>query len=302
MFKKIAALNNNIAKYRKVSVKNNKMLYEWFLTNYLYGNLLLEGSSLAKSDVNQFVFTKKLSEGDFFNDYLLIFNQMRILENFEAYKEDFSLDYLLNIYNNCFYGIVELQDLDNLRYKRNLEDLCLWLNKSQNIDVVKLALDFKYAFISLKPFVKYNKLFARLLFNLILLNKNSLPFYLQRRDLSFYRNALTALCEGEKKRYREIMLDLYAKNLAEYLAIISGKKNIKYDKKLLKIGEFANNVGETKATIRYWTKMGILDVEEIVASGYQYYSDEMIDVVNKIQKLKKQRYSLNEIKRKLGHL
>jgi len=120
MFKKIAALNNNITKYGKVSVKSNKMLYEWFLTNYLYGNLLLEGSSLAKSDVNQFVFTKKLSEGDFFNDYLLIFNQMRILENFEAYKEDFSLDYLLNIYNNCFYGIVELQDLDNLRYKRNL--------------------------------------------------------------------------------------------------------------------------------------------------------------------------------------
>jgi hypothetical protein len=296
----IRLINAKISDYNIGGIKGRADLYHWFMTNYLYGDLLLESFYLSKRDICEFFEAKKIISGGDFSSYLLMHNQMKFFEELALYQNDFSLSFLQNLYQRIFFGLVESNHDLYVKNAKNIENLCMWLNKSCNIDTVKLALDFKYSFIMLRPFARYNKLFARLLFNLILIRKNYLPFYLMKKDFESYNMSLTALYEGDKVKYREIMLELYTKNLTEYLAIIEGRQQVKFSKKLLKIGEFACNVGETKATIRYWTKLGILDAEEVVASGYHYYSDEMFDVVNKIQKLKKQRYSLKQIKMKLG--
>ncbi|MGI4752260.1 MAG: MerR family transcriptional regulator [Janthinobacterium lividum] len=65
------------------------------------------------------------------------------------------------------------------------------------------------------------------------------------------------------------------------------------------MGELASATGENVSTIRFWTKAGLLEVADITASNYQLYSMEAFEQCKKIQKLKKQRLTINEIKNKL---
>ncbi|WP_420887385.1 MerR family transcriptional regulator [Candidatus Paracaedibacter symbiosus] len=68
---------------------------------------------------------------------------------------------------------------------------------------------------------------------------------------------------------------------------------------LLKIGELAKAVGETIVTIRYWTKEGLLDVAKITESGYHLYEIGMIQRCEYIKQLKKDRLTIEEIRKKL---
>lgn len=45
----------------------------------------------------------------------------------------------------------------------------------------------------------------------------------------------------------------------------------------LKIGQFANRIGVTPATVRNWDKEGILKPHHISPTGYRYYSQAQVD-------------------------
>ena len=60
-----------------------------------------------------------------------------------------------------------------------------------------------------------------------------------------------------------------------------------------------NTTNQTVPTIRHWTKEGLLQVAEIKQSGYQMYSEEMIEKVKEIQKMKQERMTLSEIRQKI---
>ena len=52
-------------------------------------------------------------------------------------------------------------------------------------------------------------------------------------------------------------------------------------------------------TIRYWTKEGLLTVAELTASNYALYAPETLSRIKQIQELKKERFTLSEIKERL---
>jgi MerR family Zn(II)-responsive transcriptional regulator of zntA len=68
----------------------------------------------------------------------------------------------------------------------------------------------------------------------------------------------------------------------------------------LKIGALAKQANETVATIRFWTKEGLLQITETTPSNYALYSIDMIDQCKQIQTLKAKRYTLAEIKERLA--
>jgi len=68
---------------------------------------------------------------------------------------------------------------------------------------------------------------------------------------------------------------------------------------LLRIGQLAKETGESNATIRYWTKEGLLEVSDTTEAGYQLYAPEMVKRVEMIRDLQSQRYTLTEIREKL---
>ncbi|AFS69416.1 MULTISPECIES: MerR family transcriptional regulator [Exiguobacterium] len=65
-------------------------------------------------------------------------------------------------------------------------------------------------------------------------------------------------------------------------------------KALLKIGQVAEATGLSKRTIDYYTSLGLLTTER-TASGYRLYTEDVIQHIQKIEYLKTQRLSLQEI-------
>ncbi|HEY4400000.1 MAG TPA: MerR family transcriptional regulator [Lactobacillaceae bacterium] len=66
--------------------------------------------------------------------------------------------------------------------------------------------------------------------------------------------------------------------------------------KIMIASEFANLCGTTKATLRWYRKLGILEPVQIGTNGYAYYSATQIIDFNVIQALQSIGYSLEQIK------
>lgn len=66
---------------------------------------------------------------------------------------------------------------------------------------------------------------------------------------------------------------------------------------LYKIGDFSDKCGVSVKTLRYYDEIGLFKPIEIdLFTGYRYYSDEQLDDLNLILKLKEASFSLEEIK------
>jgi DNA-binding transcriptional MerR regulator len=63
----------------------------------------------------------------------------------------------------------------------------------------------------------------------------------------------------------------------------------------MKIGTRAEAAGESVATIRHWTRAGLLDVAEVTAAGYQLFAADTVERCKKIKRLKGERLTLKEI-------
>ncbi|MDX1260666.1 MerR family transcriptional regulator [Exiguobacterium sp. K1] len=63
---------------------------------------------------------------------------------------------------------------------------------------------------------------------------------------------------------------------------------------MLKIGQVAQATGLSKRTIDYYTSLGLLTTER-TAAGYRLYTEDVIQHIQKIEYLKTQRLSLQEI-------
>ncbi|WP_209970321.1 MerR family transcriptional regulator [Paenibacillus eucommiae] len=68
------------------------------------------------------------------------------------------------------------------------------------------------------------------------------------------------------------------------------------DIKLFKIGELARLADISPRTIDYYTKMGLLEPEKRSDTNYRFYSDETLTRLKRIESMKKEKYTLEEIK------
>jgi Fic family protein len=182
-----------------------------------------------------------------------------------------------------------------------MEEFIGWLQGESTMHPVELAAEAHYRLVTIHPFVDGNGRSARLLMNMILLMKGYPAAIIRKRDLLAYINSLEkAQLGGSKADYYKIISKAVDRSLDIYLNAMQGKNSeVSSDNELLKIGELASKVGENNSTIRHWTKEGLLEVTEITASGYQLYSSDMIGRIKQIKSFKLQRYTLQEIKKKI---
>ena len=182
-----------------------------------------------------------------------------------------------------------------------MEEFIRWLQGESVMHPVELAAEAHYRLVTIHPFVDGNGRSARLLMNMILLMKGYPAAIIRKRDRLAYINSLEkAQLGGSKDDYYKIISKAVDRSLDIYLNAMQGKNSEVYiDNKLLKIGELASKVGENNSTIRHWTKEGLIEVAEITEAGYQLYSTDMIERIKQINNLKSQRYTLQEIKKKI---
>ncbi|MFP4978865.1 MerR family transcriptional regulator [Paenibacillus sp. CN-4] len=72
------------------------------------------------------------------------------------------------------------------------------------------------------------------------------------------------------------------------------------DKPLLRIGELAKAAGISERTVDYYTKLGLIAPESRSMKNYRLYSAETLTVLERINQLKHEKYTLEEIKSMVG--
>ncbi|GAA4862907.1 MerR family transcriptional regulator [Paenibacillus vulneris] len=69
--------------------------------------------------------------------------------------------------------------------------------------------------------------------------------------------------------------------------------------KLYKIGELARLTNVSPRTIDYYTKLGLIEPEKRSDTNYRLYSDETLTRLKRIENMKREKYTLEEIKASL---
>lgn len=191
-----------------------------------------------------------------------------------------------------------------------MEEMAKWLNKKSSTHPIEFAAEAHYQLVTIHPFVDGNGRTARLLMNLILLMHGYPPAIIRKRDRLAYISSLEkAQLGGSKDDFLKIIAKSVDRSLNIYLKAINQEETDDEqpkqprqldDEALLKIGALAKQANETVATIRFWTKEGLLQIAETTPSNYALYSIDMIDQCKQIQNLKAKRYTLAEIKERLA--
>lgn len=312
-------------RYRPLPDVLIRNLYEWFRVELTYTSNAIEGNTLTRQET-ALVIEKGLTVGG-----------KSIKEHLEATNHAIALDWVQEFAQqkpdsitekdilNIHYLILQGIDTPNAGHYRNvavrisgsavifpnfvkvptlMEDFIKWMN-STLLHPVEFAAETHYRLVTIHPFVDGNGRTARLLMNLILIMYGYPPAIIREKDRLPYINALEkAQLGGAKDDYINLIVKAVNRSLDIYLKAIKGTEGkalpLSLTSQLLKIGELAKAVQETVPTIRYWTKEGLLEIADITPSGYQLYDQAMIERVQIIKELKKQRYTLEEIRHKFN--
>lgn len=317
---------------RPLSPEALKSLEEWLRVELTYSSNAIEGNTLSRIETAEIIEkgVAVVLKGKPLKDQLEAINHskaidfIKILAKQKKGHQFIGEEDIKKIHKIILTGII---DSEAGRYRRSdvfirgadvefapankvphlMKEFAKWLEGEQGKHPVRVAADAHFKLVSIHPFVDGNGRTARLLMNLILII-NSYPMAIIRNeDRVEYLNAVNeGHTKGELGPYYSLIEEAVERSLDGYLNAVKGKPVIPVlmgkdkDIKLLKIGELARAAGETKITIRFWTKEGLLRIAKQTKTGYALYDPKIIDRVREIRRLQKEeRLSIAEIKKRL---
>ncbi len=311
-------------KLRPLSSELTKNLNEWFKVELTYTSNALEGNSLTRRET-AIVIEKGLTIGDkALVDHLEATNHAKAIDIIYMFQKkkppEITENDILTIHNIMLHGINDhnaggyrklpgrisgsnMIMPNPIKVPNLMVDFIAWLKSEESIHPVQLAGEAHYRLVT-HPFTDGNGRTARLLMNMILLMTGYPPAIIKPQERLAYITSLeTAQLGGTKEPYHQIIINAVNRSLDIYLKAASGRQpsDVEAPRKLMKIGEIAKAAEESVSTIRFWTKEGLLEVAGITRSHYQLYSPAMLNKCQNIQLLKKQRFTLKEIKDKLDN-
>lgn len=295
-------------------------LEEWFLVELTYTSNALEGNTLTRKETAAVVEKGLTVGGKTLVEHLEAANHAKALKDVVRLSQistsKLRLADVLRIHETVLRGI----DDDHAGHFRTIpvrisgspvilpnpvkvpdlmEAFVEWLVANSDLHPVELAAEAHYQLVTIHPFVDGNGRTARLLMNLILMQNGYPPAIIRTRDRLKYISGLEkAQLGGPKDGYNKVIEAAVDRSLDIYLKAATGKVADAEERELdlLRIGQLSRETGESNATIRYWTKEGLLHVADTTESGYQLYHPRMIRRATKIRDLQGQRFTLSEIK------
>ena len=198
------------------------------------------------------------------------------------------------------FGDTDIVLPDSVKVLRLMDDFGMWLFTARSLHPVTLAAEAHLRLLSIQPFADGNAAVARLLMNFLLLRAGYPPAVFARREKREYWTAVRAAAfDNMRGEYDKIIgravnrgLDLYKK--AAVSERIDDTDNEPY---FMRIGQLAKETGERVSTLRYWTQMGLLETAGKTSADYVLYSSDVFPQIQRLKKLKDERYTLEEIKK-----
>jgi Fic family protein len=324
-YKKLTAKKKILDKRRPFDAALVKNLEEWFRIELTYTSNAIEGNTLSRAETALVVEKGLTIGGKSITEHLEATNTAAALdfvkEQIKRKPSDLKEKDILKIHeiildrinkeNAGIYRRVPVRIsgsavvLPNPKKVQTLMDeFFSWIENETKMHAVELAAEAHYRFVTIHPFVDGNGRTARLLMNMILMMKGYPPAIIRKNDRLAYIKSLEKpqLVNGEgdsKNDYFKLIAAAVDRSLNIYFKAIDGEVEKPESEKLLKIGELAKATSKSVPTIRHWTKEGLLQVAEVMESGYQMYSEGMIERVKEIEKMKESRMTLEEIKKNL---
>lgn len=304
--------------YRQLPPELVRNLEQWFIVELTYTSNAIEGNTLTRKETAVVVEKGLTVSGKSLVEHLEATNHasalQKVLKLAEGKTKDLTEHSVLDVHETILRGI---DDGNAGRYRSiavrisgsmvvlpnpvKVPDLMAKFIKeitaSGKLHPVELAAEAHYQLVTIHPFVDGNGRTARLLMNLILMQNGYPPALIRKRDrLRYIKSLEQAQLGGSKEDYYKIIAEAVDRSFDIYLKALSQEEEpAKPMTELLKIGQLAKLTGETNATLRFWTKEGLLKVTETTDAGYQLYDPAMADRAKEIRRLQGERYTLKEI-------
>lgn len=191
---------------------------------------------------------------------------------------------------------------DSVRVQRMMNDFGMWLFSARTLHPAAIAAEAHLKLMSIQPFGQGNACVARFLMNLILMRHGYPPALFSRREKAEYWETLEkAVFNNDREGYDKLIYRAVNRALELHLNAKEKKEvgEIEQDPYFLRIGQLAKECGERVSTLRYWTNMGLLETAGKTSADYTLYSSDILPRIKRLKELKDQRYTLEEIRRKL---
>lgn len=286
---------------------------DWFRVELTYTSNAIEGNTLSRAETAMVVEKGLAVEGKTLAELQEAVNHAQawdmVKKMAESNEKRVTENDILNIHNAGRYRTVAVRIAGSqvilpnpLKIPDLMKELVEWLDGAE-ISPVKLAADTHYKLVSVHPFVDGNGRTARLLMNLILMRAGYPPAVIRKEDRKKYIDSLEkAQLGGSRDDYYQLIFAAIERSLDDYLTVIE-KKDTKASIESggnLKIGQVSKLSSETPATIRYWTKQGLLKPAGYSPGGYYLYGREVLGLIKNIRRMQKeQRLSLKEIEKQI---
>lgn len=303
-------------------------LREWFTVELTYTSNALEGNTLTRAETAVVIEKGLTVGGKSLKEHLEATNHaaaLNFIRSLVAQKTVTETD-ILSIHTLILKGIDDTHAgcycnvavrisgstvvLPNPRKVPDLmAEFSAWLLNNKAQHPAAFAAEAHYRLVTIHPFIDGNGRTARLLMNVLLMMHGYPPAIIRKEDRLAYINALEkAQMGGSRTPYEHLIFKAIDRSLDIYLnaatgAAVTGEGegdvNAPQETGLLKIGALAKTVGVPVATIRHWTKEGLLSIAETTPAGYQLYHAAMVQRCAEIQALQQQRLTLAEIRERL---
>lgn len=309
--------------HRPLSADLVRNLEQWFVVELTYTSNAIEGNTLTRQETAAVVEKGLTVGGKSLVEHLEATNHAGALQKMLAFSRGRTADLtereILGIHETILRGI---DDGNAGRYRSIpvrvsgsrvvfpnpvkvpdlMERLVRDIRSAENLHPVERAAEAHYRLVTIHPFVDGNGRTARLLMNLVLLQNGYPPALVRKRDrLRYIQSLEKAQLGGSKDDCFSLVAAAVERSFDVYRnALFPAEEPRSGAGAPLRIGELAKRTGETTATLRFWTEKGLLEVVETTESGYRLYDPRMTERVREIRELQAERFTLNEIKGKLG--
>ncbi|MFW5882919.1 MAG: Fic family protein [Verrucomicrobiota bacterium] len=318
-WQKLTDKKAKLESYRPLPPELVRNLEQWFIVELTYTSNALEGNTLTRQETAVVVEKGLTVSGKSLVEHLEATNHARalakVLELAQGSTRDLSERAILEIHETILHGI---DDTNAGRYRSipvrisgslvvlpnpmkvpdRMSQFVERIASGSGVHPVELAAEAHYELVTIHPFVDGNGRTARLLMNLILLQNGYPPALIRKQDrLRYLRSLEKAQLGGSKDDYCKIIAAAIDRSFDIYLGALSeGEAPVKAASELLRIGQLAKLTGAPTATLRFWTKEGLLEVAETTDAGYQLFELAMVERAKEIRRLQAERLTLKEIR------